>query len=398
MILFVYLALTTRINSRWALYVLLPALGLVIFVFSYAYIFATRMGTSLLPSVLAQRYYLYVLLLPITCMLCMRGWRLADFRRIFIFAISLTMIGRVAADVTSPNSLLLSGSFFTLRLNEVYGEQAYLIRRLDSSAMFLALYFGRGLTQARSLSSRAFRLAATVSALTLLLITVPRGLLASVVIAIGLYATFLLRPERAKLSAILLPLYVAVVSLSVSPLIDVFVRTFGEDPSYVSRAEEVRIAWRSILQHPFLGLGQDSVQSVSFQDLFGIHFYPSDVGLLGVAFQFGFVGLLLYLSFSVWLFVNLLKLLWACTNEGAAYNSVFLWALFILCLTFIIVSPQQARFIFGNGLPIAAFSSGLALMHKRGLLRGLYESPPRAPEVGDQVPSQRAARVGPKIG
>lgn len=397
LLLFVWLAFSMRINSRWATYVFLPTLGLVIFVLSYAYVFAAGMDTSLLPSVLAQRYYLFALLLPVICMLGMRGWKLADFRRVFVLAVSLTMVGRIVADITSPVSLLLSGSFFTLRLNEIYGEQAYLIRRLDSSALFLALYFGRGLMQARSISSRAVRLAVTALALTLLLITVPRGLLASVGIAIVLYGLLLLRPERAKLSVVLLPLYAAIVILSASPLINTFTQTFGQDPSYTTRAEEVRIAWGSILQHPFLGLGQDSFQALSFQDLFGIRFFPSDIGLLGVVFQFGLIGLLLYLAFGAWLFVNLLRMLWAHSGSVASDNYVFLWALFILCFTFIIISPQQARFIFGNGLPIAAFSSGLVLMHKRGLLSEPHEDPRKSPQAVSQTPGRKTVRVGPRV-
>jgi hypothetical protein len=74
--------------------------------------------------------------------------------------------------------------------------------------------------------------------------------------------------------------------------------------------------------------------------------------------------------FSIWLVANLLKLLWAYTGNTGRIKSreqLFLWALFVLCLTFAITSPVQARFVKTEGLTVAAFSVGLFAAHRHGL-------------------------------
>src|SRR5215203_1204232 len=93
--LFSWLALSTRINSKWFLYVFFPAFGLMIFVLSEAYIFTLRVDSPLLPSVISERDYVLFLLAPIIYMLGIRGWRLADFQRVVVLAILSAMISRI---------------------------------------------------------------------------------------------------------------------------------------------------------------------------------------------------------------------------------------------------------------------------------------------------------------
>lgn len=371
LILYTWLAFSTRINSKWLLYVFLPAFLLVVFMVFYAYIFSAREDSPLLFGILAQRYYVYALIGPVVYMLYAQGWRLADFRRVFVSAIFLTLMSRVVTDIASPHSLLRSGSFGTLRLNSAYGDTAYLLRRLDTTSLFSAFYFARGIFRSKNLFWAGFRLTITVLAVALLAITVPRTLLAASVIALIWYITFLARPVRAKLLVILLPLYAVILWLSLPQAGGIFVHMFSHDLSYTVRAESAAKAWQSFLEHPIFGLGQDSAQAVSFQALFGEQFFPSDVGLLGVAFQYGMVGVLLYLLFSAWLFANLLKLLWNCSYKASAEEHTFVWALFMVSLLFIIAAPLQAKFVYGDGLPIAAFSWGLLVAYKHGLPSGV---------------------------
>ncbi len=395
LLLYSGLAMSTKINSRWVLYVFLPAFLLVVFIVFYAYIFSAREHSPLMFSILAQRYYLYVLIGPIVYMLYARGWRLVDFRRVFVSAVFLTLMARVGSDIASPHSLLLSGSFGTLRLNTVY-EQAYLIRRLDMTSLFSAFYFARGIFSSRNLFWAGFRLTITVLSVVLLAITVPRTLLAAAIIALVLYMVFLARPVRAKLLVILLPLYVVILWISLPQAGEMFVHTFGHDPSYTARIETSLKAWQAFSQHPLFGFGNDSVRAVSFQELFGAHFFPSDVGLLGVAFQYGLVGAILYLFFSAWLFVNLLRILWASSTRVNVEERTFLWTLFMVSSLIIIASPVQAKFVYGDGLPIAAFAWGLLMSHKHGLSTwrsklAAAKAPPRSPQpvVGAAVGEER---------
>ena len=64
-LLYVWLALSIPVDSRWFLYIFLPAFGLAVFILLYAYVFTIRTGAPLLPSIAAQRYYVYVLIAPV---------------------------------------------------------------------------------------------------------------------------------------------------------------------------------------------------------------------------------------------------------------------------------------------------------------------------------------------
>lgn len=369
LLLFSWLAVSTRVTSARGPYVYLPALGLLGFVLLYAYVFHLRTDEPLLPSILAQRYYVFVLLAPSVYLLFVRGWKPADLRRVFVLAMLTAAAGYALYDVTlSPQSALLSGRFFVLQLGSSYLDAGGELRRLNAVTLFLLLYFAGRLLQAR----RPLPIASGVVAVSVLLlvVTIPRALLASAGVALILYVLFLRRPGRAALTMIMLPLYGFVAALLSPDLRDAFIGAFSSDLSYEVRVVEVQKAWQSIREYPLLGFGQDSVQSLSYQDIFG-HLYPADIGLLGVAFQYGLLGLVVYLAFVAWLCTNLLRLVWTHAGAGAGPRQrLFVWTLFIICFVFLVASPLQARFVMpeGQGLPIGAVSWGLLMAYRHGLI------------------------------
>lgn len=365
--LFAWLALSVSFGSAWTLRVFLPAVGLLLFVLLYAYVFTLRVDSPLLPSILAQRDYAYFLLGPVVYMLHLRGWELRDFQQVFLAAASLTVIGLAVYDVAfASNSLLLSGTFFALNLGELT-EQSRIFRFVNTSALFLALYLGRRLFQVRDVFVLGSMLGAAVLSAALLAVSIPRGLLVSTGAAVAVYAALLSRPRRAGLSVIVLPLCVLAFAVLSPSLGSAFVGQFGQDRTYQVRAESAETAWRVFRDYPLLGFGQEGVQTASFQDFFGENFYPSDIGLLGVAFQFGLVGMILYLSLAGWLCVSLLKMVWASkAGKTDPKQGAFLWALLVVCLGFLIASPLQARLVYGTGLPVGAFAWGLVMIHRHG--------------------------------
>lgn len=365
--LFAWLALSVPFCRAWTLRVFLPAVGLLVFVLLYAYVFTLRVDGPLFPSILAQRDYAYFLLGPVVYMLHLRGWELRDFQQVFLAAASLTVIGLVVYDVAfAPGSLLLSGSFFALNLGE-FTEQSQIFRLVNTSALFLALYFGRRLLQVRDVAVLGPVLGGAALSTALLAVSIPRGLLVSTGAAVAVYATLLSRPRRAGLLVVVLPLCVLVFALLSPYLGSAFAGQFGQDRTYQIRADSAETAWRAFQDYPLLGFGREGAQTTSLQDFFGENFYPSDIGLLGVAFQFGLVGLSLYLSLAGWLCVSLLKAVWAGkANRADPKQDAFLWALLVVCLGFLIASPLQARLVYGTGLPVGAFAWGVIMARGRG--------------------------------
>lgn len=392
--LFLWLLLSARLDIRGWLLASFSVLGMALFMFFYAFVFTARTDAALLPSVLAQRDYVFFLIAPITVMLYRSGWRLTDFQGIFVLAVVLATMSRILVDLAPPTASAPSPfvppprEFLIFKQDTAYPGYSFLLRRLDASALLSALYFGRGLLRSKSPVSFGLHLVVTALSVMLLGINAPRTLLAATLLALLLYGLFLARPGRAKLLIVLLPLLASITALLVARLGNVLPQIFGGDLSYETRVQSTRIAQESVAQYPVFGFGQESAQSVTYQDVFGAHFYPSDLGLLGVVFQWGLLGLLLYVAFTVWLVVNLLKLLWAYTGNAGKIESreqLFLWVLFILCLTFAVTSPIQARFTKTEGLTIAAFSVGLIASHrhalKNGYRVGARKSAPPAAEV-----------------
>lgn len=363
------LSIATRIDSRWVLYVLLPTVALGCFVAFYAYIFTLRTGSPFIPSVLAQRRYVFLLLGPVIYMLYLRGWRLADFQRPFVAAAAMTVVAFVLYDlVAAPSSILLSGRFFDPRLEAIYGtDHAGDLRSIKTSSLFLFLYLLRRVFLSTNVFALQFRLGAAAVCFALFAFGMPRGLLASLAAAVILYAMFLYRPERVGLIAFATPLLAVVCAAFWTDVREAFVNTFLFDPSYQVRTDTTRVATEYFLEYPWFGFGQDSRQAISFLELFGENFYPSDIGILGVAFQFGIVGVALYLAAVAWLCVGLIRLLWAYADRLDLAQRAFLWALFLVCLTFFLATPLQARFIFGEGLFIGAFVWGLMMTHTHSL-------------------------------
>lgn len=363
-LLFSWLAVSTRIDSRWVKYVILPTLSLGLFVLLYAYIFTLRTGEPTLPSVLAQRHYIYFLLGPALYLLYLRGWKVSDFQQVFLVAAALTIAGFVAYDISSSSSILLSGQFFDPRLEATYGgDKAGDLRNLKTAALLLGLYFGGRLLQSGDALLLPFRLGGMTACAALVVYGLPRGLLASIIAAILLYGLFLSRPAFSKVMIVMLPLALAIPAILAPEIREYFVASYINDPSYEVRIDSAEIARNSFQEYPFFGFGQESYATTTFRDLFGEHFYPADIGIMGVIFQFGLVGLTLYALVTAWLCVSLIRTMWFYAGRLSPPQKAFLWALLMTCLSFMFTSPLQARFIFGEGLFIGAFAWGLVMIY-----------------------------------
>lgn len=72
------------------------------------------------------------------------------------------------------------------------------------------------------------------------------------------------------------------------------------DASSLSRVTQVDIAMGGFKDHPFLGNGFLSSQwNDGFQGLYG-HFFPSDIGWVGILYLYGVLGIFIYLIPFIW--------------------------------------------------------------------------------------------------
>lgn len=360
--------------------IFLPPLVLLSLILFYAYLFTLRTGGSLLPSVLAQRDFVFYLLGPIIYMLHMRGWKLADFQHHFVLAASLTVADHLIAYFLMVNPEL----WFRQGLSGEQGAWAFdaplhvAVRAVQVFALFAILYCVRKFLWSRGVFALVIKAGMMMASLVLLTIDISRVLSSSAILALIFYALFLAGAKRMRFSTIVLPVLLSFMILVAPYLGSIFVETFSQDQSYEVRLNSVESAWSVVQEHPWVGYGVASSQSITLQSVTGDpYFQAADVGLLGVALQYGIVGLLLYMYLTVWLFLNMLKLFWKGVEDKGRDRNVFLWALLIICLTLLIASPVQAKFVYREGIVFAAFCWGLIMANKHGLPSGIYEDSPR---------------------
>lgn len=91
---------------------------------------------------------------------------------------------------------------------------------------------------------------------------------------------------------------VAIVAVSLAIFMNVFV-SLAHDDSVTVRQGSFHIAWDALNAQPLgwlIGLGTVShFRAESFNQLYGHFFYLADIGLLGVVYEYGIIGCLLFL-------------------------------------------------------------------------------------------------------
>lgn len=76
------------------------------------------------------------------------------------------------------------------------------------------------------------------------------------------------------------------------------------DRSGAIRIQTLNTCLEQIAKYPIFGFGSDSAQGVSYQKLFGLMFFPADVGLVGLYFSYGLLGLAIYIAVTVLIVKN----------------------------------------------------------------------------------------------
>jgi len=132
-------------------------------------------------------------------------------------------------------------------------------------------------------------------------ILVQRTQIATIVVSFVIFTMMFSRPSRINLLIFIMPVVVLAILLVSGKFIDIF---FEED---VTRKVTARICLESINENPILGYGVASWKGISYADIFGKQFFPSDVGLLGVVFKYGIAGVCIYLYILILLMHRIVK-------------------------------------------------------------------------------------------
>lgn len=135
----------------------------------------------------------------------------------------------------------------------------------------------------------------------------------------------------------------------------------GRDLSAVSRQFSLKIASRSIDRFPVLGFGQAISSKISYEDVFGQGFVPTDLGTTGIVFRYGYVGLIVYVVVATAAFLGS----WRFWRASRTTIGVPASTLPIVVTLITIASFSLPAVLTGDGIAIVSIAIGLGATAQR---------------------------------
>lgn len=360
-------------RSEWNRWVLLPVLLMAVIILLWGLVFAIRFGGNPFYNILASREFLFILLAPAIYLCGCSGMSEKTIERVVWAVFVASML----------NYLL---NYFRMDLREAFFSSDYRISSLVTYdewrgfrlkpplfAIMLGLLASIHLFfTSRKTYIRLFVLVTIALSLYIWSIVMFRSTLATMLLSILLYPLFFSRPNRIKLMILVLPLLMIAAPVAVEFLYQNFTNAEGGNV----RLKSYQTALAQIPSQLFLGVGEDSAFGQTYATLYGPTFFPSDLGLVGITFKYGLLGLLIYLYFHFSIFIRLCKTNWLMiANEAVLKKSgvkqigsnSLIWALLIFfsAQTFnLVLNPGLA---YAQGITVAAISVALTGLIKRRL-------------------------------
>ena len=185
-----------------------------------------------------------------------------------------------------------------------------------------------------------------------------RATLATMILSVFLYPVLMSHRNRLKLVVVGAPLALIILPVAVSYMVDSFLNADGG----AIRAKAFARAIEHIAMHPILGAGEDSAYGQSYQDIVAKYFFPSDIGLVGVTYKYGIIGVCLYLYMHCKIWFRLWKSNIAIRETDGRINPL-IWGMliFITAQTFnLMLNPGLA---YAQGITAGSLALSLASLH-----------------------------------
>ncbi len=354
-------------HKVWKRWVIRPLLLVFFIMVTWSVVFWLNFGGNPLFSFFASREFFFILLCPAIYLMWQNGYDIILLRRLIWFVLVALMANyllfystmdlEAAFFSTDPNinSLVTMDDWRGYRLKPpLYGIMLALLMSLMLLYQRISFLYFIGALLTFAVGAYIWN------------IVQYRSTLASMVLAIILYPVFLQKPNRIPLVLCASFAGLVVLPAAINWALDAFSST-GD--SATVRLQSYEIAWQYILKQPFWGAGQASGYSLSYQDLFGPKFFPSDLGIVGVTFKFGVIGIALYLFCHFAILYTLWKTNWMY-NGIVGKHEPLLWALFIWMVAQTINLPLNPALAYSRGITTAAMALALCGIYQAMLLSG----------------------------
>ena len=328
-----------------------------------AYLFSTQIGVSMLPSVAASREFLIVFIGPAIYFLGRLGFDVDELLRIVMIALGLIVISYIfhyfRIDLEAANN----SSDPVIKAMVTNDARGYRLKP-PSVALFLVTIISAYLAFTETQKKLAIFWRITfLMAIYSWIILQARAPTAMLILGTMIYHFCFARKPRLGMLFLGLAFLVPVYPV----LIDQYFEMSANADGGV-RYNSYLIAFEVIRENPIFGLGQSSNFTKSEGDLFGKHFYSSDLGLVGVAFKFGILGAFFYIFFLIYGLVRAVKTNWLIFKNTGAVN-IFLVASIVKLATDLLNSVLSYHYVQVHG--VAHLSTVIAVT---ALYRLKYQS------------------------
>jgi hypothetical protein len=191
-----------------------------------------------------------------------------------------------------------------------------------------------------------------------------RSLNAGIVISAVAFFFLLKNKRRAPLFMMLLPIIILGQAYGIISFFDhlAIENAAGKDVRYDSYKKAVGI----IEKYPLLGMGMASAATITDSKLIWKYFFADDIGIVGVAYRYGVIGALLYLTFAFKLISNQISLHWKYTALNMRNSSLQI-ALLCTMINAVLNMILNLDFINPDGVMFASLVIALNAIHKRHL-------------------------------
>lgn len=351
-------------REQWNRWVLIPVCLTSGIIVIWGLTFVLRFGGNPLHNMMASREFFFILLAP-GIYLCGRS---GVSMKTIQCAIWATLVASMLNYLFNYFRLDLQETFFSPdhRISSLvtYDEwRGFRLKPPLFSIMIALLAAIMFLTQRRPLLLKLCALCVFLLACYIWSIVMFRSTLATMILSVFLYPLLLSRPNRIHLWILIVPLTIALLTVTANIIFAMVYNNFSAAEGGNVRLESYQLALQTIPQQLFFGSGEDSAFGVTYATLFGAKFFPSDLGLIGITFKYGIIGLSLYLYFHFSILMRLCQTHWQLIEKNKQ-SAAIIWAMLIF------FSAQTFNLILNPGL---AYAQGITTGAMAIALCGLYQ-------------------------
>lgn len=311
--------------GRWVLF---TALFLGYIMLLPAYLFSRYFNVSMIPSVLASREFLVVLICPTLWFLYRIGVTREEIERALIVALlGITCSYLIFRYTINLESWYFSGDIYKSSM-VTYDFRGY---RLKPPTIALHLLFYVAVVQVFNVSGFRFLQWFLVILLAGWAIYIQGGRSANVGIVAGIFAFYIFFKTKHRIPLLIF----AFPALAFGLLYLGY--SFIENMSELShgvldvRARSYQIGFNAWQKHFLFGVGKSSNFTLTDAQVFWKWFDPTDIGLLGVAYRYGTFGVMLYILGEVILLLRLVVTHFSLRELGLPGNVIVIACIMKLC-------------------------------------------------------------------